>query len=308
MSADGAISYRALDMLHARYGPRLRGREPFWRPTPAPVSAEVWEPRWTWRRPVTSGDGTRIGTLDANGAFLGAICTVEVAHGALAHTPRRSFHRAVPGLWLIDWHPWNYADRIVSPLGSRRDVERVWVTTPTMQLLENLCAEGVWPGLDVYDSWTCTDRCRLRAWGVHMRDDRARAMAHGDRPLVAAIKLGYSQAVTVMATSGAARVHRADWAQHIRGQHAASTWRKAWACINAGVRLGGMGAVDELSISWDDVERLRAAAAYGTPAPLTLDQTGVALGAWKVKEDTTTAAWAAAPGRRTARHQVGRRA
>src|SRR5512140_2688327 len=135
MTAPSTISYRALDMLHARYGPKRGGRAPFWRPTPAPISAEVWEPRWTWRKALTSADPIPVAHLDANGSYLGAICSVDVAHGALRHTKRRSFDRAVPGLWLVDWHPWRMEHDIVSPLGSRVGLEgeRVWLTTPTVQ-------------------------------------------------------------------------------------------------------------------------------------------------------------------------------
>jgi len=286
-------TYRALDMLRA-HAPRRGGREPFWRPTPAPIADQVWEPRWTWRLPLTSTDTLPIHqpveTLDANGLFLAAICSVEVAHGALSHTRRRRFDRAVPGYWLVDWAPWP-DDRIVSPLGSRTPQDRVWLTTPTVTLLDQLGADGLWPRVNVHDSWTTPDRCRLRTWGERMRDDRSRALAHADPQLLAAVKLGYSTAVTLMGTPGKHTfVSRPDWAQHIRAQASASVWRRAYACVSAGIVVLGMGQVDELTLSRRDTVRLRRS----STGPLVIDQQGRALGTWKGKRIDAWSSWVAA--------------
>lgn len=274
--------YRALDMLHRQYAPHVAGREPFWRPTPPDPIAEVWAPRWQWRTPLTSQDAQGISTFDGNATYLSAMSSVEVPHGALVHTPRvRRFDSRTPGIWLVDAHPWPAWDQIMSPLGGTgadRRTDRVWVTSPTMHLLSTLVESGHWPDLTVYDAWTCPTRCRLRGWAQRMAEDRAAAMDAHDLERLAAIKLGYSQAVTVMMTPGRASIHRPDWARFVPAQGSASIWRRAWACLLAGFRLLGAWGIDELAFP---TPVARALARVGSPLPY--DPTGRRLGTWKVK-------------------------
>lgn len=287
--------YRALDMLQRQYAPVIDRKPPFWRPIPAPVAGDVHEPRWTWHRTLdtpTSG----VLTLDANAAFVGAISTVEVAHGALRATGRRSFDPSVPGYWLTDVHGWNLGSKIVSPLGSRRFglQDRVWLTTPTMQLLQWLTDEGIWPAVDVHDSWTGTPRCRLRTWGARIRDDRSAAMMSGSLARLEAIKLGYSQAVTVMQTPERSRIYRPDWASHIRAQHSATMWRRAFAVHMAGHPVLGMAHIDELTVSAETLTAMCRGAGNGGKPVLRLDQDGTSLGSFKIKSRTTGKGWNAA--------------
>jgi hypothetical protein len=278
-----STTYRALDMLYASRGPKIRGKEPFWRPTPPAPIGDVANPRWNWRTPLTSEDGKYLCSFDANGAYLSAISTVEVAHGQLYHTPNvREFVPGVPGLWQIDAHPWPAWDLLMSPLGgsgpSARDFRRVWVATPTMVLLTQLMGEGRWPDLRVYDSWTGVARMRLREWAHHIRGDRDRAILDDNAELLAAIKLGYSQALVVMSTQGAAHIHRPDWAATIRAQSAATIWRRAWQCVEQGYRIVGAGNIDELVFPLPVARRI-----IDGGSPLTIDPSGVTLGTFKVK-------------------------
>jgi len=286
---DSVSTYRALDMLTRTYAPKVTGRVPYWRPVPPPVTSLVVVPTWYWeRKPAITEDPLCV--LDANGSYLSAATSVEVAHGQLARSGRRQFDRNVPGYWLVDVHPWQH-DRIVSPLGTgtrHRDEGKIWLTTPTVQLLQHLTDEGYWPGVDVRDSWTSRTRCRLRGWSGAIAHDREKALAQGDTELYDRIKLGYSQAVTMMGAEGKSLLHRPDWSMAIRAQAAASCWRAAWAADLAGHSPVAMRRVDELVFPRYAVASWWSS---GGTTPVRVDTTGRRLGTFKVKGVLSRGQW-----------------
>jgi len=297
--------YRALDMLHRGYAPRLGGRAPFWRPPSPDVAAQVWTPSWSWRRPVTSDDGAWLTVLDANGAYLSAAASVMVGHGALRHTGPIVFDPKRPGYWLIEAHPWPAWDQIMSPLGGtprRRKAATVWVTTETVQLLAQLVETGIWPDVDIIDSWTADHGVRLRAWAAAVRRDREDARDLGcavrdpdgeccaPHARESAIKEGYATAVVMFGLPERSAIHRPDWMHAIRAQSAASVWRYGWRCVQGGFALVGSGHVDELVLTRSAVVRLWQMARAGRPTPLRLDTTGRQLGCFKVKAGKVPAA------------------
>jgi hypothetical protein len=290
---DSVSTYRALDMLIRTHAPKVTGRVPYWRPVPPPVTSRVQVPVWFWER-KPNADEDPLCVLDANGSYLSAAASVEVAHGQLARSGRRQFDRNVPGYWLVDDHLWNLGQLVVSPIGtSRRGREdgRVWLTTPTVQLLAHLTEAGFWPGVDVHDSWTSRTRCRLRAWAGAVQQDRERALADGDADLYARVKLGYSQAVTMMGTEGKSLLHRPDWALAIRAQAAASCWRAAWGAWLVGAPPVAMRKVDEVVFPRSRVMAWWGATVDGDPTPVRIDLTGRKLGTFKPKQILSRTQW-----------------
>ncbi|OFV82836.1 MAG: hypothetical protein A2Y78_10190 [Acidobacteria bacterium RBG_13_68_16] len=286
---------RALDRLIDTTPPRLRGRDPYWRPTPPPCSKSVREPAWSWRRPnglepldLTGG----VTVLDANAAYLAAASTVEVAHGRLINTKGREFDPRVPGYWHVEIFPWLVPD-IVSPLGTAKYPDLAWLTTPTVALLARLVDDGYWPEIHVTDSWTSVDRCRLRHWSEMISGIRREALLSGDRDAVESVKLAYSQAITTMGIDKKSMIHRPDWSQHIRTQHAANMWRKMWSARGSGLPVLGSSAVDEIVTTSSAVRWCLDNAAKGGRPPLRIDPTGLALGSFKVKKTLNAEEWSA---------------
>lgn len=292
--------YRALDMLTRQYAPKRAHRDPFWRPERPEPTERVWVPAWSWRVPASrfkdAPPPEQVAILDANGAYLSAIATVEVAHGALHRTRSLPFDPRRPGYWLTTRHPWPMADKIMSPLGEGghgRKAGTVWLTTPTMQLLAQLVEQGKWPDVEVLDSWTADDSCRLRTWAQRIQTDRLRAIDHHDDDREDEIKLAYSQAVTLMFTGEGSKVDRPDWAYSIRAQHSASGWRKAWRGLDAGYHIMGAGSVDELvydRVAAQHLWKIR----QRTPAPpIRIDLDRRELGTFKVKATVPFREWVA---------------
>lgn len=281
--------YRALHMLTDEFPPTIKGRPPYWRPKAAPCSDDVRLPRWGWELP-TIGDTVRPDdtvTLDVNGAYLAACSSAPFAHGALARG--FSMDLSLPGLYLVDVHVWQ-EQQLCSPLGEQPFTsDRVWVAQPTVKLLDQLSIGGYWPEVVVHDAWTA-DACRLRRWTDAVRADRTAALlarsdgVEGAAEKYEAIKDGYSIAVQLMRgpAEGAkvkSPVRRPDWYQTVHAQHAASTWRKAWASVLAGHGPVAMGSVDEITWTVEDLAELQM---RNTPV-FRLDHTGVQIGALKVK-------------------------
>lgn len=282
---------RALDILLADYPPMIRGRAPFWRPAPAQIEDQVYEPAWSWvsSTPVTED----VVVLDLIAAYLAAATSVKVAHGRLVSAGvERTFDKNRAGYWRVTVHPWTVPD-LFSPLGTARLGTEVWVTTPTAALLADLTEEGHWPGIDVHESWTCPYTVRLRPWAQHMSALRREAIMSHDRELYDAIKISYSQAVTLMGVDRKSKIFRPDWGRAIRTQHAANTWRKAWRAYQLGHGPVAAGSVDELAFRRRSLQWMRSMREAGRPMPVKVDPTGVSLGSWRVKGTYTAEAWAA---------------
>lgn len=293
--------YRALSMLENEYAPTLNRRSPFWRPKPATPWRDIHTPLWNWIHPAYVGQPLSLTHLDVNGAYLAAASSGGFAHGALEHTGPLSLDgRILPGYYLIEVHAWQYPD-IVSPLGSSELSGRIWVTAPTIELLAQLVRSGFWPDLTILDSWTCPQVCRFRDWVTAINVDRARAISVREAAKAVgsaeeikaaeahyeAIKTGYAMAVQLMlgpAEGGEIKsaVKRPDWYHTIHAQHAASTWRKVWRTLQAGYAPVMMGAVDEVTYLTCDAQAMADPGRFGGPL-LKVDETGVQLGAFKIK-------------------------
>ncbi len=292
MTAPG-FRFKALDHLVAT-APRLKGRAPYWRPPTAGIDVTMLvEPAWAWARRRVPGEKVEpVVQLDAVAAYLSAASSVEVSHGALTRTGTVEPARNLVGYVLVDLPPW-HGHALPAPWGNRTlPAGPVWIAGPTMRLLYDLACDGLCDMPTVHDSWLGEHPVRLRPWADRIASARAEAIHQHDGPMYEAIKLGYSQAVTIMQTGEKSVVHRPDWAHTIRAQHAANTWLKAWRASRAGLVPLGMMEVDELAFSRTDANRILL---WNTDRqgvrPLIIDRKGLRLGAFKPKEIMTGTQW-----------------
>jgi hypothetical protein len=287
--SDGPI-IRALDALIQDYPPKLRGRQPYWHPTPPAMVKGARVPRWElWKRDgyddIPADDLLH---LDVNGAWMAPVSGTELAHGELEHTGPKSFDK-LPGYWLIDVHHWS-DPTIVSPLGTRQHKSTEWFTTPTITQLLELQELGEWPDFKIYDSWTCPDRCRLSGWAAWVRELRAEAQQdrEDDPDYYDAVKLGFTQAITMFlppaeGNTVKSKVLRPDWFHTLNAAQAANTWRKARWMSQRGIPIAAMHSVDEVTIWAEDYYALEDLIARDPKAKMKLDQSGVQLGHFKIK-------------------------
>ena len=314
--------------------PELRGRPALLRPWKRgglPIAAElVIAPEgYGFER---SYDGP-VTVLDRNGAWIGAIGTTLVAHGALDHTGEcePSASGTAPGYYLTAVYPWTEPG-MPSPLGTADPGTQAWVTAPTMGLLAELAAAGRWPDAIALDSWTGTP-VRLDAWGRLIRELRRYALEnHGyGSGAYQAAKDAVSKSVSMMKGTMAAdstmptrvwakcKNQRIDWRHQVITNSAVFTWRAMDRCLalaggNPALAPIGIRSKDELLIPSAAVE-LVTTQNYpgGTRPPVRLDSTGIELGTFKVKgEETRTLRpdrldWPERPERRAPRAVARRR-
>lgn len=280
--------------------PRKYDREPFWRAPITPPSREVYIPAWNWHGIHELPECDQPLTLDANGAFLGALGGVKVAHSGLSHTGPEygplSPREVLPGYYLVNVPHWAFSGTIVSPLGdsSRLETEdRVWVAHPTLVLLLELLEEGVLGEVSILDSWTARVTTDFRKWVAHLKEVRTElidSIAQANTESVAEaladkydrFKEGYSAALSMMLTGEKCQTRRPDWTHAVYAQHAASMWRKGWRWTATGRPLLAMGHVDELTVVAADLPEIMSKA----KPPFRVDETGHALGAMKTKTKT----------------------
>lgn len=296
-------TFPALSRLE-RVTPPLRfGREPLWRLPLLSAIDKPLIPAWNWHAPHDFPAGTRTVTLDANGAYLGAIGQVSISASQLTHTGPIDYYPAprdvAPGYYLITVPHWAFSGTIVSPLGNTGQPEKrskVWVAQPTLSLLLELAEEGHIGAFDILDSWSSMTRTSFRAWYESMRAVRTQVLDQRDAshptgtipPKCAclpckryvAFKEGYSMALSMIATGKQSKTFRPDWSHAVYATHSANMWRKAWKYTGTNHHLVSMGNVDAMTILADD---LQPAMAHHTP-PFRFDQSGRAIGAMKEKE------------------------
>lgn len=298
--------FPALRLMEKQLPPARYGREPYWRAPITPPSRDVYIPTWNWVGVQEIPQDDELITLDANGAYLGALGAVRVAHSHLTNrgapiglpAPRE----VEPGYYLVKVPYWSFSGTIVSPLGdsSRLQTEdAVWVAHPTLVLLLELLEAGFLGDLHIFDSWTAQATCGFRAWVDRLKEIRvdllgAVAAAHPTGApqgcdctpcaTYSAFKEGYSAALSMMLTGDKCQTRRPDWAHAVYAQHAATQWRKAWRFTETGRPVIAMGHTDEITILRADLQY-----ALDRPKPpFRLDPTGHRLGALKPKAISTT--------------------
>lgn len=292
---DDPFSYRLVSVLEKQLPPlrRYRGKmaEPYWRPPlPGMMSAAHVITGFGWHRPFT-GEVVR---LDANAAYLSSAATVLIPHFQLKRTgPMRQFDPTLTGYALVQVHPWLETD-LPHPLG-RPDGDQLWVPWPTLQLLAQLVDAGRWPDAEILDSYTSLGS-RLTDWTNHCRDLRIEVIdAHGrDSTEYDRFKKSFNAAwglFTGSAKPGQSRkwkcgAHRPDWTHTVMAHSAANKWRLASEITRRSpAALVSLAHTDEM---WLPAEHYPAACELmSLTRPdrpvLRIDQTGRALGTWKIK-------------------------
>lgn len=295
------LEERLLQQLEENYWPRQsrtqRQALRFWTP-PKKVYSLVRVPTWSWEHPdYPKHDPSDLITLDCNGAYIAAIGQRKwMALSGLSHTGPMAFDKLTPGWWCIDAHPWQDS-RLCSPLGTGTIgySGRIWVPTPTVELLEELNREGMWPEIRVHDSWTAwhtrdgsttLERCELADWQKYLKLRREQVLTTGTDDQRARFKNGYGAAFALLAgmQEGKDRrspIRRPDWWTTVLAAHSANQWRKMWRATLAGVTVLRASRTDAFAITPDDLDLLVKLQDEPRP-PLKLEFKGLALGAFKV--------------------------
>lgn len=293
-------TYRALDLLRFQFAPQIARREPYWRPPVPKPSAHVVLPSWDWEHPTVGETGDEMVDLDVNGAWIAALSSGDFAHGPLARTGPWRGDRLRPGYYQISTPTWQLSS-IVSPLGSQRLGDAVWVMHPTLGVLQDLEEAGLIPELVIHDSYTAETSCRMRKWAEKLRDDRkalkvavnatseATVGGAAARKAYQDFKDSFAQGIQMMAgkdgadgqrTTHKCDILRPDWYHTVRAQHAATMWRKVWKGVQAGIEPFGMSSVDEVTYTRPDLERLLT---MQPRPPFRLDPDGLTIGSFDVK-------------------------
>jgi hypothetical protein len=221
-----------------------RSQPPTWRPAPKSPSgallpvgpddvAELDLMMGHWHRGV---EHRFIHGYDWNRQYIAAAIALEVCPWPLKHTGRIAFDKRRAGWWLVELAPWN-VPTMPDPAGYLDEERRVlrWVTTPTLTLLEELTAEGVYGGARIVDSWTGPARDGItRPWGERMRDAYALVHASGADPgdverVRTGLKLAGRQTPGLWATNAATNwIHRPDWWYALVALARCNQWRAMW--------------------------------------------------------------------------------
>lgn len=298
--------FAALRLLEKVAPPLVYGRQPYWRAPVVLAPEKVFIPSWNWLglRPIETPATEESVTLDCNGAFMAALGSVPIAHGDLTNTGELDAvaldpRTVLPGYYLIDSFHWPFDGTIVSPLGNTVQLphgSRIWITAPTLVLLLELMYEGTIASLTINDSYTSERITNFREWNKRLKVARNGlldniAKADTEDAIAAAearydaFKEGYGAAFSMMLTGEKCHTRRPDWAHHVYGQHAATSWRKAWR-FSAGAPLLAMGNTDTLTVLEADLKR----AVLSAKPPIKLDPTGRQLGYYKIAKPKTTPA------------------
>lgn len=297
-----AMKLRFLADLEGAYAPKKKidgkMRGPWWRPPLPEVTDLVQTSGWNWAR---SYDG-KSAILDRAGAWISAASSVEVAHGALAHTGPGLF-QGRPGFYKVPYFPWRET-RVPHPMGGAALLGaregHAWVPHTRVALLDQLARADRWPEFAATDSYTSDVPVRLSKWATHVNTVRAAVItSHGrDSEEYDQLKIAFSQAVTLMLGTRAAGsgrtwkcgVHHPDWAVAIQDLSAVTLWRWADDCVAIALQQKqpqlapvALRAVDELLVPAEAVELFTTHLRVDGRPPMKLDPTGIQLGTFKVK-------------------------
>lgn len=201
-----------------------------------------------WRGPMP--DDGLVAILDRNGSFPSACSSVPVAPNAITHTGPLGVDVAArknrAGVFQVVVPPWEES-RVPHPLGRvGKPGERVWITSPHMELLDKLARTGRVPLADVLDSWTGVRNTslfeRFYQWSRIIRDQTATA----DEATRTEAKRAISTAIRALwPKASRSPFWRPDWNLSIRAEASVRHWITADAAVSRGAVLIGLGNTDE---------------------------------------------------------------
>ncbi|MGW1836847.1 helix-turn-helix domain-containing protein [Streptomyces sp. NPDC002067] len=215
---------------------------------------QIWEarPRWT-RRALPPGEH-QVTALDINGAYLSALKT-HLPIGQLEHSTGFHHDRRRAGVHLITPPHWAHGDTLPNPLGQRDEPGPLWVTEPTLRLLQRLSGPkyGLCDPPEIHESYTsgATENL-LEKFRTTLKDARDTAIATGDPVTLEYVKAMYAKFVSTMGESNYNReLYRPDWMHLIRSQAFANLWMKALKAHEEGLTVVRAMGTDELHVIGD---------------------------------------------------------
>ncbi|MGW2337921.1 helix-turn-helix domain-containing protein [Streptomyces sp. NPDC001685] len=215
---------------------------------------EIWEARPKWTRPTLPPGEHQVTALDVNGAYLSALKT-HLPIGRLEHSTGDHHDRRRAGVHLVTPPEWEHDACLPNPIGDRDEPGPLWVTEPTLRLLQRLSGPryGLCDPPVIHESWTsgATENL-LEKFRVLLKDARDRAIAEGDEVTLEYVKAMYSKFVSTMGESNYNReLYRTDWMHLIRSQAFVNLWWKAHRAYDEGLMVVRAMGTDELHVIGD---------------------------------------------------------
>ncbi|MDI9835496.1 helix-turn-helix transcriptional regulator [Streptomyces sp. KAU_LT] len=215
---------------------------------------EIWEARPKWTRPTLPPGEHQVTALDVNGAYLSALKT-HLPIGRLEHSTGDQHDRRRAGVHLVTPPDWEHDAYLPNPLGNRDEPGPLWVTEPTLRLLQRLSGPryGLCDPPVIHESWTsgATENL-LEKFRVLLKDARDRAIAEGDEVTLEYVKAMYAKFVSTMGESNYNReLYRTDWMHLIRSQAFVNLWWKAHRAYDEGLMVVRAMGTDELHVIGD---------------------------------------------------------
>ncbi|WP_435195264.1 helix-turn-helix domain-containing protein [Streptomyces sp. NRRL F-5630] len=215
---------------------------------------QIWEARPKWTRPALPQGQWEVTALDINGAYLSALKT-HLPLGQLEHSTGFAHDRRRAGVHLITPPAWDHDADLPNPLGARDEPGPLWVTEPTLRLLQRLSGPkyGLCEAPQVHESYTSgSTENLLEKFRTELKDARDRAIAEADEVTLEYVKAMYSKFVSTMGASNFNReLYRPDWMHLIRSQAFANLWMKAFKAHENGLTVVRAMGTDELHVIGD---------------------------------------------------------
>ncbi|MFD8565731.1 helix-turn-helix domain-containing protein [Streptomyces sp. NPDC059639] len=215
---------------------------------------QVWEARPKWTRAELPPGEHEVTALDINGAYLSALKT-HLPLGQLEHSTGFAHDRRRAGVHLITPPHWDHDDVLPNPIGQRDEPGPLWVTEPTLRLLQRLSGpkHGLCEPPEIHESYTSgATEGLLEKFRIALKDARDTAITEGDEVTLEYVKAMYSKFVSTMGESNYNReLYRPDWMHLIRSQAFANLWMKALKAHDEGLTVVRAMGTDELHVIGD---------------------------------------------------------
>lgn len=219
----------------------------------------IWEARPRWTRGQLPAGTHEVTALDINGAYLSALKT-HLPLGALEHSFGNIHSGRRSGIHLITPPEWTHDAYLPNPLGSREEPGPLWVTEPTLRLLQRLASDKYGRLCEppvIHESFTSGSTEHLfEKFRQVLRDAREKAIVENDETTLEYVKAMYSKFVSTMGESNFNReIYRPDWMHIIRSQAFVNLWLKAHKAHTVGLTVVRAMGTDELHVTgnWREV-------------------------------------------------------
>ncbi|MFF0142390.1 helix-turn-helix domain-containing protein [Streptomyces sp. NPDC005227] len=213
---------------------------------------QIWEARPKWTRPELPAGAHEVTALDINGAYLSALKT-HLPLGQLEHSTGNHHDKRRSGLHLITPPVWEHDAVLPSPVGQRDEPGPLWVTEPTLRLLQRVAGPryGLCEMPEIHESWTSgSTEGLLEKFRIALREARDRAISEDDAVTLEYVKAMYSKFVSTLGESNYNReLYRTDWMHLIRSQAFANLWAKAHRAYDEGLMVVRAMGTDELHVT-----------------------------------------------------------